>query len=382
MSELMGQMDLNEYLPEEETAAATTEGYDAEGRLLDYVPEPQTPADLTAAERLTEGKAEAPAHRLSGAETLDLALAEGEGRQARLNTLVAEVHVIEGQVRSIALSAAIEIGKRLMEAKGLVPHGRFGEWLAANLDYSERRAQDLMRLAEQYGRGTIPESVSRLDYSKAVALLGAPEEEREALAERAVDEDMSVRALQDEIKRLKKAAEVDQLTIDELERQKAEDAQTAEQAIKRMEADVSAMRGTADAANRTAEALRQEKAAARKETDLANQKARDATERANDTQRQLTEARQKISELESRGPEVVEVIPAAVQAELEQLRSQKPRGEAELKFRMAFERLGAEFRAVEKCLAEVNAEDAARGAKFAQAVATTCRRMIEMLGVE
>lgn len=382
MSELMGQMDLNEYLPEEETAAAAAEGYDAEGRLLDYVPEPQTPADLTAAERLTEGKAEAPAHRLSGAETLDLALAEGEGRQARLNTLVAEVHVIEGQVRSIALSAAIEIGKRLMEAKGIVPHGRFREWLAANLDYSERRAQDLMRLAEQYGRGTIPESVSRLDYSKAVALLAAPEEAREELAERVADEDMSVRALQDEIKRLKRAAEVDQLTIDELERQKAEDAQTAEQALKRMEADVSAMRGTADAANRTAEALRKERDVAKTNADTAAKRASDAVSRANEAQAQLTEARQEIEALKAREPERVEVVPPEVAAELERLRSAAPRGEAEVRFRLAFQRLGAEFKAVTEILAEVNREDADKGAKFAQAVVTTCKRMVEMLGVE
>ena len=352
MSELQGQMDLNEYLPDEgtenrEQGTGIAEGYDAEGRLLDY--EPQTPAEMTAAERLS--------------------------------TIAAEVRTIEEQVKGVALSGAVAIGRRLMEAKELVPHGRFGEWLAANLDYSERRAQDLMRLAEQYGRGTIPESVSALDYSKAVALLAAPEAEREALAERAVSEDMSVRELQAEIKRLKKAAEIDQLTIDELERQKAEDAQTAEQALKRMEADVNAMRGTAEAANRTAETLRQEKQAARKETDLANQKARDATERANETQRQLTEARQKIEALEAREPERVEVVPPEIEAELERLRSQKPRGEAELKFRLAFERLGAEFRAVERHLAEVTQEDADRGAKFAQAVVTTCQRMIDMLGV-
>lgn len=352
MSELLGQTNIGDYLPDEKPVEAAAEGYDAEGRLLDYVPDEGT------------------------------GIAEGHDAEARLNTLVAEVHVIEGQVRSIALSAAIEIGKRLMEAKGIVPHGRFREWLAANLDYSERRAQDLMRLAEQYGRGTIPESVSRLDYSKAVALLAAPEEAREELAERAADEDMSVRALQDEIKRLKRAAEVDQLTIDELERQKAEDAQTAEQALKRMEADVSAMRGTADAANRTAEALRKERDVAKTNADTAAKRASDAVSRANEAQAQLTEARQEIEALKAREPERVEVVPPEVAAELERLRHASPRGEAEVRFRLAFQRLGAEFKAVTEILAEVNREDADKGAQFARAVATTCKRMVEMLGVE
>lgn len=358
------------------------EGYDAEGNLMDY--EVPKPSPLGKVAPPSAGSDEVPGGCVSSDATDEVDLQQAPADLIavdRLRTLVTEVHVIETQVRGIALSAAIEIGKRLMEAKGLVPHGRWREWLAANLDYSERRAQDLMRLAEQYGRGSIPESVTALEYSKAVALLGAPEEAREAMAARAVDEDMSVRALQAEVKRLKEAAQADQLTLEELERQRQEEAETARLAIERMGQDVDAMRGTAEAANRTAEALRQEKAAAKKEADLAQQRARDATERANLTQKQLTEAQEKIREMEAREPERVEVVPPEVAQELERLRSQKPRGEAELKFRLAFERMGAEFRAVGKTLAEVTAEDAERGAKFAQAVVTTCKRMIEMLGV-
>ncbi len=53
-----------------------------------------------------------------------------------------------------------------------------------------------------------------------------------------------------------------------------------------------------------------------------------------------------------------------------------------VRFRLAFQRLGAEFKAVTEILAEVNREDADKGAKFARAMATTCKRMVEMLGVE
>ncbi len=351
MSELMGQTNIEDYLPDEKPVAAVAEGYDAEGKLLDYVPEEaQASADVAAADRLT--------------------------------AIAAEVRTIEEQVRGAALSGAVAIGRRLIEAKGLVPYGRFGEWLAANLDYSERRAQDLMRLYETYGRGTIPESVSALDYSKAVALLAAPEEARESLAERAADEGMSVRRLQEEIRQLNEARKADQVSLEQLEARRMEEADTARRAIERMEQDVSAMRGTAEAANRTADALRRERDVAQKNADTAAKRASDAVSRANETQAQLTEAQRKIGELEAREPERVEVVPPEVAAELERLRNQTPRGEAEVRFRLAFQRLGAEFKAVTEILAEVNAEDADRGAQFARAVATSCKRMVEMLGVE
>ena len=164
MSELNGQMDLNNFLPEEPGKA---EGYDAEGRLMDYEAESPTGAD-------------APPSHCDGEAMEAQTSAEMTDTTARLNVLAAEVRAIEDQVKGVALSGAVAIGKRLLEAKGLVPHGRFCEWLRLNVDYSERRAQDLMRLYETYGRGTIPESVNALDYSKAVALLSAPEEAREA----------------------------------------------------------------------------------------------------------------------------------------------------------------------------------------------------------
>ncbi len=375
MSELQGQTNIGDYLPDEKPVAAVAEGYDAEGRLLDYVVESAAagtssdPADGGATSPIKEGINEAQA-------SADVAAAD------RLTAIAAEVRTIEEQVRGAALSGAVAIGRRLIEAKGLVPYGRFGEWLAANLDYSERRAQDLMRLYETYGRGTIPESVSALDYSKAVALLAAPDEAREALAERAANEGLSVRALQEEVKLLKKAAEANQMTFDELKKQKAEDAQTAEQALKRMEQDVNAMRGTAEAANRTADALRRERDVAQKNADAAAKRASDAVSRANETQAQLTEAQRRLKEMEEREPERVEVVPPEVQAELERLRSAAPRGEAEVRFRLAFQRLSAEFKAVTEILAEVNREDADKGTRFARAVATTCKRMVEMLGVE
>ena len=48
-------------------------------------------------------------------------------------------------LQAIATGAAVEIGKRLKEAKSLVPYGEWGTWLKANVDYSERTANVFSR---------------------------------------------------------------------------------------------------------------------------------------------------------------------------------------------------------------------------------------------
>lgn len=390
MSELNGQMDLNSFLQEE---PEKVEGYDENGNLMDYVQEGRSlqggeaTSSVAAVAATPSPKEEGFEAQTSAEEPAKRQLSVME-KENRLHTLAAEVRAIEEQVKGVALSGAVAIGKRLLEAKGIVPHGRFREWLAANLDYSERRAQDLMRLYETYGRGTIPESVSALDYSKAVALLSAPEEAREALAEEAAD--MSVRELQAEVKRLKAEKQKAQITIDNLEGKVAgqvdeiarldERERTYDNAIKDMERGMNTLRDTANAASRTAEALRKERDMAKESADSAAKRASDAVTRANETQAKLTEAEAKIKALEAREPERVEVVPPEVAEELERLRNASPRGEAEVRFRLAFSRLGQEFKAVQEILAEVVREDADKGAQFAGAVVKACQSMIQMLG--
>jgi hypothetical protein len=44
----------------------------------------------------------------------------------------------------ILLTNAIEIGRRLKEAKELVPHGEWGKWLEELVSYSQRMADKLI----------------------------------------------------------------------------------------------------------------------------------------------------------------------------------------------------------------------------------------------
>ena len=356
MSELQGQLEMKMNGEIKETDRPV-EGYDENGNLMDYAP----PA--------------------------------GDGDEAA--RLAVEINAIKEQARGTVIAAALAIGRRLVAARALVPYGRWASWLAENVDYSERKALDLMNLFEEYGKKTIPQAIAELDYTKAVALLSLPEDQRQEVAEQAAG--MSTRELQAEVKRLRRAAADRQVRMDELEKENdalaaaAEDArsrqredwETAKATIQSEREAAERARAEAKAAGETAEALKKERDEAKKTGKLETDRAREAVKRAKDTQAQLTEARARIAELESAEPEVREVehIPEAMAAELERLRAAGSRSEAVLKLRLGYERLMAEFRAVEALLAAVAAEDAAEGERYANALAKACDLMKGRLGM-
>ena len=119
--------------------------------------------------------------------------------------------VIAAEVRALTatvLTNVIEIGRRFAEAKALLPHGEFGAWLENSTGYSQRTANNFMRLFDAYGDqqasmfGANPNSqaFANLPYTKALALLSVPEEEREDFAREVDAESISLRDLQEKIK--------------------------------------------------------------------------------------------------------------------------------------------------------------------------------------
>ena len=102
-----------------------------------------------------------------------------EANETRLSILASEINTIKRQTQKIMMEAAVEIGRRLVEAKGAVGHGAWGAWLETNVDYSERTAQNLIRIFQEYGEGqqrlfgeSNPQAFADLTYTQAVALLG------------------------------------------------------------------------------------------------------------------------------------------------------------------------------------------------------------------
>lgn len=118
--------------------------------------------------------------------------------------LAAEIRALTGSV----LSGILEIGRRFTEAKQLLPHGTFGDWVRGETGYSMSTANNFMRLYSEYGadQGSLfgasanSQTFGNLSYSKALALLEVPAEEREDFAREVGAEELSVRELKEAIR--------------------------------------------------------------------------------------------------------------------------------------------------------------------------------------
>ena len=347
---------------------------------------------------------------------------------ARLSELKAEINIISEETRGVIISAALKIGKRLLEVRQLLPAGRFGAWIQANLDYSERKAQDMMRLYEEYGRtDMLPEAIARLDYSKAVALLSAPAEDRAQLAEQADAEGLSVRQLQAEIKRLNVEKVKGQMKIDEMEGRIAgqceeiarlderertydqaiveRDQQLKRQAVELEKAreDARIAQAKAASAEASAEQLRRMRSEAEDRASASVQRATDVVNRANQTARDLAEARAKIAALEQAAaaapptPERVEVVPEAVQQEMERLKAelseaktraaappapqQPAHATAVEKFKWFYSnQMQPTFSTALNLLREVARENGMAAGMYATAMTKACQQLMAQLG--
>lgn len=107
-----------------------------------------------------------------------------------IEIVTAEIHTIRDNVARVFMDGVVQIGRRLEEAKQLVPHGEWTDYLDTQLGYKPSTAQNYMRIAREFGDGqvgmsgkTASDFFGNLGYSQLLPLLGLPEEEREQLAE-------------------------------------------------------------------------------------------------------------------------------------------------------------------------------------------------------
>ena len=130
--------------------------------------------------------------------------------QRDLATVTAEIRAYQDAARRAVLSYCIEIGRRLVEAKSMVNHGEWGEYLKTELGFSQSTANNHMRLFEAYGADQMTltgaaiksQAFGNLSYTQALALLALPsEEEREEFVETHDLASMSTRELQEELRR-------------------------------------------------------------------------------------------------------------------------------------------------------------------------------------
>ena len=109
---------------------------------------------------------------MTAAEMAELAEMDGAFEERDIEVITEEINFYKRQ----AGSAILEIGKRLVEAKAQLSHGEWLPWLEKKVAFSERSAQQYMRLWKEYGKSALSADLS---ISKALVLLALPESERE-----------------------------------------------------------------------------------------------------------------------------------------------------------------------------------------------------------
>ncbi len=90
-----------------------------------------------------------------------------------------DIETITGEIldaKRAGGEAILTIGQRLAEAKAMLDHGEWLPWLTERVEFSERSAQNFMRLAREWSN---PQTLADLGASKALTLLALPEEERD-----------------------------------------------------------------------------------------------------------------------------------------------------------------------------------------------------------
>ena len=269
-----------------------------------------------------------------------------------LGTIIAQTMAPPAQGRTIEVitdeildaqrrggQAVLDIGRGLLEAKSMLPHGEWLPWLNTRIGYSEKTAQNFMRLAREFSN---PQALADLGATKALALLALPADEREQFVQEHNVVDMTTRQLEQAIRERDEA------------RKAAEDARadalTAEQARAKMEADMAAARNLLESA--------------RADADSAGSRARALEEKLRMLQEQPVEvAVQTVAD-----PEAIEKAraeaAAEMQAKLDKAREAKKRAEDRLKLAedaLEQARLQLEAQAkAEKKAALVADKDAAR----------------------
>lgn len=234
-----------------------------------------------------------------------LELVEVQGVAVRDTQMIAdEINAIKEKTRDAVISGAIEIGKRLVEAKNMLPTGAWGAWLKTNVEYSERTAQNLMSIFNEYGRKGIPEGLQRASLTNALALIGLPDDMKHDLIESGDAEELSTRELKKKIEQMQKEKEEAQVTIDSLlGKQSAAEQNRKAEAARAAEAEKNA-------------------ADAREAMLAATEKARQEQEKNQRLQKELEAAREAAQEPRADvKPEVIEIIPEDVMKELNELRS-------------------------------------------------------------
>lgn len=326
---------------------------------------------------------------------MDIAIAEERmlARDERTAEEIAgSINRIKEEVREAVLDGSIRIGRELQAAKSKVPYGEWESWLEANVAYSVRTAQNLMRIADEYGRRRT-EAMEGLSITQAVLLLGLPAQEREAFVESHDMESITTDELREQIKQLNEEKAKLQMTIEDMLR----DTQEPEEDQQELRAQLEEAERQLDEANRKKDKLYDELKAAETSHDIDRKKhaeelrkaQKEATEQgtkalaAKKTVEGLTRQKERLEEellAERQKPaRVVYQTPPEVLEEMKKLRESAGRSNDETALRTMYEALVNDFTRLQEQLGIVRSKDPELGNKMTQAVRGGLLKMAEVV---
>ena len=212
-----------------------------------------------------------------------------------------DIEVITGEIldaKRAGGEAILTIGRCLIEAKAMLSHGEWLLWLETRVEFSERVAQQFMRISRNYSN---PNALSDLGKTKALMLLALPAEARDEFVaephlvngEEKTVIDMTSRELEAAIKErdaaLKAAeqAKADQSAAEQAREKLSQDMALANERIAGLNAEVE---------THSAKAKEAQDAAARLEKELEELRAKPVDVAVEADPAALEQARQEVEE--------------------------------------------------------------------------------------
>ena len=297
-----------------------------------------------------------------------------------LETVTAEIITITAHVRREVLSGALELGRRLVEAKELVPRGEWGKYLEEQVAFSASQAGNFMRLYNEYGDkqeslfGGGLQAIENLSVTSAIRLLSLPADEREVFVEENDVSEMTTRELEKAIRERNEAREA--------QKNAEEAAKASSDALQKAETDAAEAKQRAAAldkklldaqkdARKAREALERQKTAPMVPDDLMARIRQDAEKTA--AEASAKEAADKLRKLED-ARAMAEKKAAAAEAALEEARRQSAFQDPQAAvFKVLFGQVQEDFNQMFSALGKV--QDPALAEKLRGAV----RKLLESL---
>jgi chromosome segregation ATPase len=322
------------------------------------------------------------------------------------NVIASEINLIKLQTRNVVIQSSIEIGIRLKEAKELLPHGQWSDWLKDAVEYSQRTAQNLMKIADEMGHLKLTDSntqaLADLTYTQAVALLRLDSNERENFVEEHNIQSMSTRELEDAIKEKNEALKEKEEALKQLnimqERVKvALDEKTKiteqmnnakdslalkQQTVKELEEQVAKTKSELELTNSSASsAASSEYELLKSEKYLLAEKLEEANEALEKAQRELEEALTNIDEPQEIIKEIrVEVVPEHIAKKISDLERNTKFSEHKAKFKAGFEVIAGLFNEMLDTIDKIGEIDKEERPKYLTAANNLIKRLGEKVG--